>query len=75
MLDANNHPVKKAKVKISNAQGLELSNVTDTNGGFILNGISFGNSTLRFEASGYVSSEWYLFDKIISLIWTVYCVI
>lgn len=57
VLDATNHPIIGARVRVSDAAGKLWENVTQTNGAFVLAGMPFGNLTMHVEADGHVDSE------------------
>lgn len=57
VVDATNHPIVGARVRVSDAAGKLWENVTQTNGAFVLAGMPFGNLTMHVEADGHVNSE------------------
>lgn len=57
VLDATNHPIVGARVRVSNAAGQQWENVTQANGAFVVVGTTNGNLTLHVEADGHVDSE------------------
>lgn len=57
VLDATNHPIAGATVRLLDANGVAWTNVSDAQGAFVLLGTRSGNGTLTVTANGHVDTE------------------